>query len=618
MKLIRKFSGFLKKFFRIKKSNTRVRRVIIGLRLKFIFLLSIILLLSCFLFMVSIYVIQHSLISRERIEKIRNLTQLLEGVASEYLYYADSKVSKEKIMEREAFVSNEIYKFKELNPDVVSIFMFDENGRLRVSYPSYLKKFIGYVKKDMDKRITNLVSKNFREKLEDKKTKKVSYRHYKIIICPVILRSGDLVFVNEDFDRIVNEIHKKGLNESKRTSYLRYLFDRYSHIYTNTNQSFYPYSINEVFLDLYKVLFIRQGKYKEIKEKYLFEKDWIKNLSREIEKAISENNLIKAKNIDEKIYINMLKVRDYAESFLYLGTLNVVFDLDSIRREVNNNQKFLVLLTLVIFVISFLLTFFAVGHNLKNLKLLESWAVRVGEGNLSYRINIKENDEIGRLSDVFQLMLDELIKKYQLEKFVSISTRSMISSRKEVEVGRVDRKDLAFIFTDIRGFTSFSEKNSPEVVINVLNEYFERQVKIIHKFSGDIDDFVGDQIMAHFSGERRVDRAIKCAIEIMNDIYSFNEERKKENLAVFEIGIGLNAGNVVVGNIGAESRMDFACIGDTVNTASRLCSIANALEIIAPESMIRLARMNVDFEEVQPVVIKGKEKPINVVKIKWR
>ncbi|MGC8764790.1 MAG: adenylate/guanylate cyclase domain-containing protein [Brevinematia bacterium] len=620
MNLIRNFLKIFQRFFR-KARKEKIRKVFLGLRLKSILILSIVVLITSFLFIIFIYFIQNSLITKERGQRFQKLTQLLEGPASVYLYYVDSDFPKNEVKEKYLFISNEINKFRELNPDVVNVFLLDERDKVRINFPGNIKKFSSVNFKTKGERITNLVVKDIKEKIsEGREKKKISYRHYRLITCPVILKSGDLILVNEDFDRVVEQLHKEGMNSTEKERRFKNLLFRYTYLLDNTNYTIHSYSIDELFLDLYKKLFISQGKLKDVKDKILLDPKWIQKLSKEIEISISNNNLVEAKRKDEEIYRNMKILRQYAEDFKYLGTIGVVFNLDVIKQEVAKNQKFFILLSSIIYVFSVFLISFAIGHNLKNIKLMEKWALEVANGNLKYRIKIKENDEIGRLSDVFQLMIDELIEKYHLEKFVSSSTISMISKKKEREIdtGTVGRKNLAFLFSDIRGFTAFSEKYDPAEVIDVLNEYFRHQVRIIKKYSGDIDDYVGDQIMTHFSGEKRAEKAIKCAIEIMQEIEKLNNSRKTKNQPVFEIGIGVHIGDVVVGNIGTKERMDFACIGDAVNTASRLCSIARSFEIIASREILDTSREEFKFEPMEAVQLKGKEKAFNVVKILWK
>jgi adenylate cyclase len=271
-----------------------------------------------------------------------------------------------------------------------------------------------------------------------------------------------------------------------------------------------------------------------------------------------------------------------------------------------------------LFIIIAIAFFIVLTYMVRNLKKLESWAMDVANGNLGNKIDIRARDEIGRLGDAFNHMLDGIIEKYHLQKFVSDSTRSMIGKQKSnspIDLGVTGRKDFAFMFSDVRGFTAFSERNDPETVIGVLNFYLELQSRIIKSNRGDIDDYVGDAIMAHFSGERRIDTVIANAVSIMKAVRKANVERAKNGEPVFDIGIGIHGGEVVVGNIGSEFRMDFACVGDVVNLSSRLCSSAGPGEIVVSKELFSHARKKYPHKKTVPLVLKGKKEAVEAVKI---
>ena len=184
----------------------------------------------------------------------------------------------------------------------------------------------------------------------------------------------------------------------------------------------------------------------------------------------------------------------------------------------------------------------------------------------------------GILSAEFNNMIIHLREKLQMQKFVSERTVSMI--HEETASGNIvlggTRKNLAFLFSDIRGFTAMSEKMEPEDVVTILNEYLDLQAKIIKKNHGDIDKYVGDEVMAVFSGDEMADNAIACAIEIIDQIKRLNKSKDDTGLKSINVGIGLNIGNVIQGRMGSSDRMDNTCIGDTVNLAARLCSNAES------------------------------------------
>jgi len=175
------------------------------------------------------------------------------------------------------------------------------------------------------------------------------------------------------------------------------------------------------------------------------------------------------------------------------------------------------------------------------------------------------------------------------------------------------RINLAFLFSDIRGFTAMSEKMEPEEVVPLLNEYLDLQAKIIKRNDGDIDKYVGDEVMAVFGGDNKADNAIACAIEIINQIALLNKNKDDAGLKSVNVGIGLNLGVVIQGRMGSSDRMDNTCIGDTVNLAARLCSQAGPGAILASKDIVSKSTGDTfHFKKLDPVKVKGKENLIEV------
>lgn len=180
-----------------------------------------------------------------------------------------------------------------------------------------------------------------------------------------------------------------------------------------------------------------------------------------------------------------------------------------------------------------------------------------------------------------------------------------------------DRKELTFVFTDVAGFTTMSEKLTSEKLSEVLNAYLDGACEIILRYEGTIDKFIGDAIMSIFNAPipqaDHYSRAVKCALEL--DVYA-EKFREAQNAAGVPMGvtrIGLHAGQAVIGNFGSRSRMDFTALGDTVNTAAR-CEGVNkyfGTRICCTESVV--AHVNdVKFMPVGDVVLKGKLTPVGL------
>jgi adenylate cyclase len=190
----------------------------------------------------------------------------------------------------------------------------------------------------------------------------------------------------------------------------------------------------------------------------------------------------------------------------------------------------------------------------------------VTDGDFSSRVELQQNDEIGGLASRINQMIEGLLERFKLTQYVSTSTMKSLSSAATSGVSI----ELTLFFTDIRGFTSYSETNPPEIVVSNLNKVLDIQTKIIHEFGGDIDKYVGDEIFAIFEGPLGCCRAAEAAIKIQ-------EELTKPGLTYggLQVGIGINRGSVIMGRMGSEARADFTVIGDNVNIAARLCSAAD-------------------------------------------
>jgi len=204
----------------------------------------------------------------------------------------------------------------------------------------------------------------------------------------------------------------------------------------------------------------------------------------------------------------------------------------------------------------------------------------VGKGNLDVRLEEGKKDEFGVLSLRFNEMVAGLKEKEGLYHYVSQSTVDAVRSSVRDEQEHVPiRRNLALFFSDIRGFTSFSESRDPEVVIGVLNKILSTQSMIIKAHSGDVDKFVGDEVMAIFVNTLD---AAEAALEVQSEL-----GRIREELMGLQIGIGIHEGTVLQGDIGSGEIRDFTVIGDAVNTAARLESVAGPGEILVSEDALR-------------------------------
>ena len=186
-----------------------------------------------------------------------------------------------------------------------------------------------------------------------------------------------------------------------------------------------------------------------------------------------------------------------------------------------------------------------------------------------------------------------------------------------------EESNIAVLFCDIRGFTKMSEKLEPSEVVNLLNKYFKVMIDVVFKNSGTLDKIIGDELMVLYGvplkSEDDIDNSVKTAVEMFSVLEKFNEKNKKFGLAALEVGIGINYGKAVSGNIGSDEQMNYTVIGDTVNLAARLCSHAKAGQLVISDFVKnKLSKDFFDFKKKDPIYVKGKSKPINIWSYKHR
>jgi len=204
------------------------------------------------------------------------------------------------------------------------------------------------------------------------------------------------------------------------------------------------------------------------------------------------------------------------------------------------------------------------------------------------------------------------------------------------------RSTVTVLFSDIRGFTTYSEKRSPEEVVPILNEYLTEMTNVIFRWDGTLDKFVGDEIMA-FWGEplpqaNHAELAVRCALNMMDRLADLQEKWKAEGKEPLDIGIGINSGDVLIGNIGAEGKkMDYTIIGDHVNLGARveaLTRVYNNHILITEFTYTRIKHLlatddrpqgpddvkgdliaHARFKEIEAVKVKGKDRPVMIYEI---
>lgn len=218
----------------------------------------------------------------------------------------------------------------------------------------------------------------------------------------------------------------------------------------------------------------------------------------------------------------------------------------------------------------------------------------------------------------FKIKQEEAIKKKFASKVSKEVMDKLIKNLDDKEF-QVMEKEITIFFSDIRNFTKISEEmKNPKELIDYLNEYMEPMSDIINKHEGTIDKYIGDSIMAYWNApnnvENHADKALKASIEQINFLTKINEKLKKENKPLIDIGIGLNSGNVIVGEMGSKKRSDYTVIGDTINLGSRLESLCKFYDskINISNYTKELLKDNYIFRYLDLVKVKGKNKPVEI------
>ena len=181
------------------------------------------------------------------------------------------------------------------------------------------------------------------------------------------------------------------------------------------------------------------------------------------------------------------------------------------------------------------------------------------------------------------------------------------------------RVKATVFYSDIRGFTAMSETMTPEAIYGQLNEYFEEMCTLIFEHGGYVDKFIGDCVMAVFSAPFQTPddalKAVRSAVAQQSRIDDLVHRWKETDKQIFTVGMGINTGELVMGNLGSSSRMNYTVIGDTVNTAARLYNVAKGGQIIISQATYDEVKDHVEVEELEPVSVKGKIEPIRIYQV---
>ncbi len=256
------------------------------------------------------------------------------------------------------------------------------------------------------------------------------------------------------------------------------------------------------------------------------------------------------------------------------------------------------------------------------LRLVEGTRV-IASGDFKVNLAVPSRDEIGVLTESFNLMAKSLQEKEMIKRaFARYVAREVVDEllkdpEKLVLTG--ERREVTVLFCDVRGFTALTERLRPEEVVLLLNDFYDLMIDATFKFEGTLDKFLGDAVMAVFGAPIALSdhalRSVRTAVIMRSGIERLSAQRIHAGREPVTVGIGISTGEVVAGTVGTEERMEYTVIGDSVNLAARLESSAKPMQILISGRTYRDVKDHVDGRPLGVVKVKGKEEEVEVYEV---
>lgn len=281
------------------------------------------------------------------------------------------------------------------------------------------------------------------------------------------------------------------------------------------------------------------------------------------------------------------EVRD-PDSGDLLYTIDLTYELTNLQKGVWTLVLQIVGVGLGAFAVGVLLILLFARSSTRPLRSLAGAMEKVGQGKMDIRVEAKSTGEVGVLEEKFNWMMKgmeegEFVKNI-FKRYVTRQVAEKILAEKDLVHLAGDRREVSILFADIRGFTRLSQQMTPEQIISLLNHYFTPIIDVIIEREGVLDKFMGDGFLAFWNAplpqEDHAMRSCQAAILIQEVISRLNAERGNQGLDPIHMGMGVNTGTAIAGNIGSSQRMEYTIIGESVNFAQRLQETADKGEIL--------------------------------------
>jgi class 3 adenylate cyclase len=261
------------------------------------------------------------------------------------------------------------------------------------------------------------------------------------------------------------------------------------------------------------------------------------------------------------------------------------------------------------------------GKMVRSIAALSRAAGRIARGDYVNAEAPRAGREIDRLASSFNAMVDGLKQRDLITRtfgrYVDHEVARRLIERPESSRLGGEKRQVAILMSDIRGFTPMAESLSPEATIRILNHYFSHMIQHIDAHGGIIVDFFGDAVLVFFDPfespvKPMVLQAVRCGLAMEKEMVRFNREMEEENLPTFQMGIGVHAGEVVVGNIGSESRAKYGIVGKAVNLTQRIQAAAEGGQVVVSEEVVAHAKDCLTIEDRFEATLKGIDTPVRL------
>jgi adenylate cyclase len=309
---------------------------------------------------------------------------------------------------------------------------------------------------------------------------------------------------------------------------------------------------------------------------------------------------------------------------LRVGGVHLAISQRSIVQGIHDAKVSILVLTVITTLVGLMLSLGLSRYFSSPIMKLRAGARAFGMGNFDHRVSIKRNDELGDLGSAFNVMAKDLALKERIKdsfgRYVAPEIVDVIVENPDHQWMKGSEVEASVMFADIRDFTTLSEDKEPESIVELLNDYFTRVTEVVVKHGGHINKFVGDAAMAVFGTPvpnlRHAEAAVRAGLDIQKEITRLDREEKMADVAI-QVGIGINSGAMVAGNLGSQRRMEYTVIGDNVNVASRLTSRAKAGEILITGQTYELIKDkdSLKIEKRRISAVKGRKTKIRIFNV---